>query len=84
MGGDSNGAVDWSKVEGVMLVTCYQVSTTRTCSWHLAGYGEQQHAMLEGCTWLTGDGLKQETVGGSLSKVCQPPSHLSCSQGENY
>ena len=41
MGGDSNSAVDWSKVEGVMLVTCYQVSTTRTCSWHLAGYGEQ-------------------------------------------
>jgi hypothetical protein len=32
--------------------------------------------MLEGCSWLTGDGLKQETVGGSLVKSAS--LHLTC------
>lgn len=27
-----------------------RASTTRARSWHLAGYGEQQHVMLRGCT----------------------------------
>lgn len=76
MGGDSSGAVDWPKAEGVMLVPCSRLSTIQTCSWHLAGYGEQQHAMLEGCIWLTGDGLKPEMVGGSLVKSAS--LHLTC------
>lgn len=68
MGGDSNSAVDWLKVVGVMLVVCSGASTARTCSWRLADCREQQCSMPQGCTWSAGVGFKEETVGGSVTK----------------
>lgn len=53
MGGSSNGAVDWLRVAGVMLVVCCWVWTTCICSWCLDGHKKQQQALPQGCTWLS-------------------------------